>query len=467
MDAGLAQPLPGRREERPPRTGLRWQLPVHSPITSRALGAGWRAAVTGSDPRSQLARHLAASYGAGRVTLRASGTDALTCAIRLACRGFGRSALVALPAYGCYDLATAVVGARCSVVLYDLDPTTLGPEPSSLREALRGGANVVVCAALHGMPLDWQMVEELTSAAGAVVIEDAAQGQGGSWRGRPLGALGAWSVLSFGRGKGWTGGRGGALLWRGGEGPGGGVRGDAGAGASELEGGESPVSAGDRVTRAGPDGAGSGDVVSGGFASSFVSNLATLLPATMQWALGRPWLYGLPASVPWLGLGETHYRDPVLGGEMSPAAAMLLLSTRGAALAASVARRDVAECLLARLPSPGRIYPIEVVDGGVSGYLRLPLRVPGVGAALAGSVWARRLGIASGYPMPLAQLPVLSSRLVGRRWPWPGAEELVRDLITLPTHTLLSRRDRERLVEFLGRGELTLFGPRELEFIPG
>ena len=369
---------------------------------------------------------LAAGYAAQEVILCESGTDALTRAIGMASERFGGRTIVALPAYGCYDLATAAVGARYPVVLYDLDPTTLGPEPGSLAEALRGGANVVVCAPLYGMPLDWRMVEELAAAAGAVVVEDAAQGQGGSWMGRPLGSLGEYSVLSFGRGKGWTGGRGGAVLWRGGGGTGGAVGGGGGRG----------------------------------------SNLAALFPATMQWILGRPWCYGLPASIPWLGLGETRYRDPVPGGELAPAAAALLLATRGEAVVEAVARRAVAEQLLEQLPPRGRIFPIEVVAGGVSGYLRLPLRVPGVGAALAGSVWARRLGVARGYPTPLAALEPLAALLVGRRWPWPGAEELVRDLITLPTHTQLSRRDRERLVHFLGRGAPTLPDPREMEPIP-
>lgn len=434
--AGATSSWRGPRAEHQRRLRWRWQLPVHSPLTARALGAGWRVAIGGGDPRDALRCYLAAGYDAERVTLCESGTDALTRAIEMASQRFGGSAVVALPAYGCYDLATAAVGARRPVILYDLDPTTLGPEPSSLGEALRGGANVVVCAALYGMPIDWRMVDELASAAGAVVIEDAAQGQGGSWRGRALGSLGEFSVLSFGRGKGWTGGRGGALLYR----AAGSSRGAEGAGG---------------------EGAGVG---SGG--RSRASNLAALLPATMQWVFGRPWCYGLPAAVPWLGLGETRYRDPAPGGELSPAAAALLLATRGEALAEAVARRTNAEYLLEQLPPRGRIYPIEIVDGGVSGYLRLPLRVPGVGAALAGSVWARRLGVARGYPLSLAALEPLATRLVGRRWPWPGAEELVRDLITLPTHTLLSRRDRERLVHFLGRGAPTLPDPREMEPIP-
>lgn len=418
----------GRRRGEP---WPRHQLPVHSPITRDALGAGWKATIGGGDPRDELRSSLAASYAARRVELYDSGTSALTAAIGMASAPFGNEAVVALPAYGCYDLATAAVGARRPVVLYDVDPLTLGPDPSSLREALRLGANVVVCAALYGVPIDWEMVEELTTAAGAVVIEDAAQGQGGSWRGRPLGSLGDSSVLSFGRGKGWTGGRGGALLQR--------TEGEPKEGGGLDFGGQARE------------------------ATSSSSNLRAILPAVLQWLFGRPWLYWIPSSLPWLGLGETRYRDPGRAGGLAAASAALLLASRGEALAEGVVRRANAEFLLSHLPPRGRIHPIEVVDGSVPGCLRLPLRAPGVGARLARTPRARRLGIAPGYPTPLSALEPLINRLVGRNSPWPGAEELVRDLITLPTHRLLTRRDLERLIDFLGDGAPSLTDPHIME----
>ena len=55
-------------------------------------------------------------------------------------------------------------------------------------------------------------IAEIAERHGLAVVEDAAQGLGATWRGRPLGSFGDVSVLSFGRGKGWTGGVGGALL---------------------------------------------------------------------------------------------------------------------------------------------------------------------------------------------------------------------------------------------------------------
>ena len=67
----------------------------------------------------------------------------------------------------------------------------------------------VVVAYLYGIPFDTAPVRAAAGAVGAWLIEDAAQGAGASFRGRALGAFGDLSMLSFGRGKGVTAGRGG------------------------------------------------------------------------------------------------------------------------------------------------------------------------------------------------------------------------------------------------------------------
>ena len=62
------------------------------------------------------------------------------------------------------------------------------------------------------------------------------------------------------------------------------------------------------------------------------SNVIVLFKIFAQWLLGRPGVYGLPAAIPWLGLGETRYRDPQTPSRMTRAAASLLERTRLAAL---------------------------------------------------------------------------------------------------------------------------------------
>jgi dTDP-4-amino-4,6-dideoxygalactose transaminase len=90
---------------------------------------------------------------------------------------------VALPGYTCYDVATAAVGADARILLYDLDPETLAPDWGSLERTLEAGAGVVVLAPLYGYPFDWSAGEALAARHDAILVEDAAQGAGGTWRG--------------------------------------------------------------------------------------------------------------------------------------------------------------------------------------------------------------------------------------------------------------------------------------------
>lgn len=390
---------------------IRRQPPVYSPIhagvLAKAVTRAWTPGRT--DPRSALSTLLADRYGAAAVALLGSGTQALTLAIRLARQE--QEGPVALPGFTCYDVATAAIGADAPVLLYDLDPQTLGPDWSSLEAALEGGARTIVVAYLYGFPVDWDRVQELAEQYGATVIEDSAQGTGASWRGRPLGALGELSVLSFGRGKGWTGGGGGALL----------ARGLTADGRSDLS----------ALTRE----QGTGEI-------------RTAVTLLAQWALGRPSLYGLPYRVPWLHLGETHYREPEpLQGIPRISAGAVTATAEQAAEAAS-ARRRVAS-LLRRATEKNDGLQVPVAAGsGQPGYLRLPIRVVDSADRVRLLSRLEGTGAAPSYPTSLDDLPQIRDAIAAAA-SIPNAEALAAELVTVPTHSLLQPRDLERLTTTL------------------
>ena len=383
------------------------QPPAYSPLSWAALRAGAVAALRpGRDERPALRVLLAREFAADAVALFASGTQALQVGLAQARRavGEGPGLVVALPAFTCFDVASAAVGARLRIALYDVDPRTLAPDLDSLTATLTAGARIVVVAPLYGFPVDWEAVGECAAAVGALVVEDAAQGSGASWHGCPVGSFGRVSVLSFGRGKGWTGGRGGALLTRTGEMP-----------------------------AAARNGHGLGE------------EARVLALAVAQWAFGRPAFYGIPAALPWLALGETRYHDPVPPRPLSRAAAGLLLQDVAASRREAGERRQRAARLLDAIALARGVRPIEPLTGAVPGYLRLPLRVEGGIDGLAHREMAQRLGAARSYPRTLGDLPAVRERLVTPGGRWPGAAELVRELITLPTHSLLASRDVEQV----------------------
>ena len=102
-----------------------------------------------------------------------------------------------------FDQREALYQRHCRIIASGKD---LWYCEDSVRRALQQGARVIVVSPLYGLPIEWEELSRLASEFGAEIIEDAAQGHGAAWRGRPLGTLGQISILSFGRGKGWTGG---------------------------------------------------------------------------------------------------------------------------------------------------------------------------------------------------------------------------------------------------------------------
>lgn len=337
-------------------------------------------------------------------------TDSGTTALRLAIGSALDSAPdgpVALPAYGCYDLATAAVGAGVEVLLYDLEPATLGPDLDSLERALRLGARAVVIAHLYGIPVDAAAVEQMCDAFGVPLIDDAAQAIGAEHAGRPPGSWGSFGVLSFGRGKGVTAGRGGALLVN-----------------------RRPKD--HRPTRL-PD------------LARARSGAADLAAGAVQWAFARPALYGLPASMPFLGLGETIYKKPVPPGRLSRAALGILGCTLEQIDGEVAIRRRNSAVLLDALLGSRSLTAIRPPAAARPSYLRLPALHP----SRSLTPRTRRWGVMPGYPLPLGQLPAVRGRLRNADTEMPGAEHLSRNLMTFPTHGFVTPPDLNRLIDWI------------------
>ena len=251
-------------------------------------------------------------------------------------------------------------------------------------------------------------VAGIVSAAGATLIEDAAQGTGASIDGRPLGGAGAYGILSFGRGKGVTGGGGGALL----------LNGDA---------------APERFA-----------ALNLNLESSPPVPPRLVAATAAQWALSRPSLYAVPASMPFLHLGDTLYRPPHPPGEIAAFSAALAARSLDAEGEEARWRRSNAETLERmiaqsgvddlRLPSPADVTSRP-------GYLRLPVlaRTPGARERLSRPA-ARACGVLPSYPRPLSELDGFSNRvrLVDEI---PGARTLATGLFTAPVHSQLDERD--------------------------
>jgi len=343
--------------------------------------------------RTALVEVLRTRTGARHVTLTDSGTSALRLALEYASSRPGATRRVALPAWSCYDLVSAAFGADVEIDFYDLDPVTLAPDATSLRAVLAREPAAVVIVHAFGLPVAVETVREALPS-GTLLIEDCAQAWGARLAQRRVGERGDFALFSFGRGKGITGGSGGALASRGPEHP---------------------------VALPAP-GTGVRDLV---------GCLALL-------ALSPPTVFAIPARIPALRLGETRYRPPHAVGPISRAAVAVLRRGLADSDAGAATRRRVADALQLMLASHGRFSPIIAAPQAEPSWLRFPVLADSPELRDHVVREGRALGVAASYPQPLPRLVRQLRGSSASPGEWPGADRLASSLFTLPTHSAVS-----------------------------
>lgn len=144
--------------------------------------------------------------------LLGSGTTALALACRMTPPGRRK---VIVPAIACTHVLFAVLYAECEPVFVDICPESGLLDPELVRIALEQDPTIGAVLVVHtyGHIADIQSIAGHAKTSEALVIEDLAQAQGGVYaNGRPLGALGDLSLVSFGHTKILDVGGGGALM---------------------------------------------------------------------------------------------------------------------------------------------------------------------------------------------------------------------------------------------------------------
>jgi dTDP-4-amino-4,6-dideoxygalactose transaminase len=156
-------------------------------------------------------REFAAFVGARHCIGVASGTEALTIALRAL--GVGPGDEVVVPALTFYATAEAVVNAGARPVFCDVDRRTLAMTAASARGAIGPRTVALLPVHLFGNPAPMDGLRELAASRGLRLLEDAAQAAGARLGGRRVGSLGDAAAFSFFPSKNLGGfGDGGAIL---------------------------------------------------------------------------------------------------------------------------------------------------------------------------------------------------------------------------------------------------------------
>jgi dTDP-4-amino-4,6-dideoxygalactose transaminase len=140
----------------------------------------------------------------------ANGTAALELA--LYALGIGPSDEVIVPSRTFIASASCVVMRGAIPIFADVDPHSQNVTAETIRPLLNSRTKAIIAVHLAGWPCDMDPILELARECRLKVIEDCAQAQGATYKGRPVGSLGDAAAFSFCQDKIMTtGGEGGML----------------------------------------------------------------------------------------------------------------------------------------------------------------------------------------------------------------------------------------------------------------
>ncbi len=375
--------------------------PGGSPIPWRAIAR----VCTDADARGELTRALQARFPGRRLTFHSSGREAMRIALSSLAERTGRSE-IAIPAYGCFSIPASVVAAGLRVRLVDVDERGQLARESIERLPFERVAAIVV-GNLFGLPEPIAGIVTKAHAAGAAVVDDAAQALGATAPDGVVGGRGDIGILSFGRGKPISALGGGAAIWQ-----------------SEF------------FTEDGREGLGE------------PRRIAALTRGIAYNVSRQPFVLGILATIPALEIGLTTFDPGFARGAMSGAAVSLAAALERELDRLNADRRERALALALRIHEQTEFVALLEAGGTRGVFPRLALRAPTPARRDRALAALARLGATAMYPTPMDRIGALALHRTDTE-PCPGAEAFCARLLTLPTHAGLFPWRMDEVVKVL------------------
>jgi len=157
----------------------------------------------------EFEREIARTVGVAHAQVVSSGTAALLVALRAL--GVGPGDEVITQSFTFVATVEAILEAGATPVIVELD-RSLNLHPEYFRKAITPKTKAVIPVHMAGAAADMEAILRIAREHRLAVLEDAAQGFGGSYQGKPLGTLGDIGIYSFDFAKNITTGEGGAVV---------------------------------------------------------------------------------------------------------------------------------------------------------------------------------------------------------------------------------------------------------------
>ena len=166
--------------------------------------------ISGGPKIKEFQEKIAKVCGVKHAITVCNGTQALYVGLKIL--GIGRGDEVIVPDFTFIASANAVVWAGAKPVFVDIDAKTFNIDPKKIEQALTKKTRAIMPVHLYGQAADMGAVMRIAKKHNLYVIEDAAQGIGVKFQGKPVGSFGEVGCLSFYADKTITTGEGGMVL---------------------------------------------------------------------------------------------------------------------------------------------------------------------------------------------------------------------------------------------------------------
>ncbi len=191
-------------------------IPVNEPVLdgnerkylNECIDTGW---ISSEGPFiRQFETRFAERVGRRHGIAVCNGSAALDAAC--AAIGIGPGDEVIMPTFTIISCAAAISRLGATPVLIDCDPATWNMEVQAIEGRITAKTKALMAVHIYGLPVDMDPLLSLAKKHNLLVIEDAAEMIGQTYRGRPCGSLGTISTFSFYPNKHVTTGEGGMIV---------------------------------------------------------------------------------------------------------------------------------------------------------------------------------------------------------------------------------------------------------------
>lgn len=154
----------------------------------------------------ELEKQLADYVGTRHCVTCANGTEAMTLALKT--WGIKEGDAVFVPDFTFFSTGEVVTAEGATPVFVDVDPKSFNIDPTDLESRIEAtikkgelAPKVIITVDLFGLPADYPAIRRIADNYGLLILEDGAQGFGGSLNGRRNCSFGDISTTSFFPGK--------------------------------------------------------------------------------------------------------------------------------------------------------------------------------------------------------------------------------------------------------------------------